>query len=1059
MSYNDNPRFIDDLAKTATHIIRVANQRQREQARIDRSVLGNKSGKVTKIFDSQKPIRPQSAQDIHDITSGDPLISDGAHVQTHGILHSTVAIPSILPASARPSSRAKTAFPKVSVSIKQEPETITSKVSKESIIDNLRGAVAKQALTLAPEDNPSDRAKTPSTSDKVKARVPYVYQKPKEAAETLKAFTATLVDFDRKIIPDVVLPPDPVGVEMLRKFPRPVSSATKTMRKLRDKRRGGAMRKADVGAKETTYHGLKKRFRSEEECQKKYDEYLERKKAGITGSITIDEDGIEEEDDVVERHPLWIHTMHIIHRENYWSRERSRRRLVARRFNLDVRDIWLSNLRHISEMKEIENAYTLAQGYDDDDEIPGQDDEEKQRQLTAFEVVKSKLSAVAEEVESMPDRGLTNRRDVKALEDMSYQIQSVSAARSMHGAFHTHYMPEPKLVLDYVCEPTPLLKPPPPLPPILDSLVYAYHMQAVSITLDEPLKSSKSNNNAHILAWKSKAAPVHHHEKVNKIKPMNEDVYLYIDRLIPEYDRSHQQLSSSSSSSDIGIFWRISVLRLGDVTFTYVLGKELEIADYIGSLWATENDEQVDSTDNGSKPKYDHEDELHPDILQDMEWIESHAGGKEPLTIIVYEESTAKIPIATHLYETVEELEESDISDTESPQPKPKYKQSTTASRSTKETMYQKDVNITIYVISKQGKMVPYCSSAISENEIFCRAHRSIDIEIHVRYPRSSTTMNHNANANANANGCTIALDGGNNGTSFQDYQELSEVIYEHTEGIETIEMNETVLVTSPIELRRLLNVPIAPLSDTAWWIHEARNDDIWPAVCSLIRLYPCEQEHEQDHEHEHEDHKTSDNDVPQYTLDFIRSKAQQKIINRTEGALSASQAYAIAQEVVTRLVVQYDRATKDMSLFMPGAPLSLLTGTSKRPRSSKSNKSRISSQFLDGGSWELMVSSVPSLSLAASGGVPLTSQVPGASEVGTRGFWLKPPRCYPNEETRVAATFFRDALVSTSNTVLVLLTHAIDVPILIPVSIGMKRVLFYGYSFFLSLLRVLFYG
>jgi hypothetical protein len=79
---------------------------------------------------------------------------------------------------------------------------------------------------------------------------------------------------------------------------------------------------------------------------------------------------------------------------------------------------------------------------------------------------------------------------------------------------------------------------------------------------------------------------------------------------------------------------------------------------------------------------------------------------------------------------------------------------------------------------------------------------------------------------------------------------------------------------------------------------------------------------------------------------------------------------------------------------------------------------------------WEDFADEVESLSLRVNGGMALTTQVPGALSYGhTKGIWLK--YALAHECTHVAALFFRNPRLSTTDTVLVNLTLSLDTPIL----------------------------
>ncbi len=83
-------------------------------------------------------------------------------------------------------------------------------------------------------------------------------------------------------------------------------------------------------------------------------------------------------------------------------------------------------------------------------------------------------------------------------------------------------------------------------------------------------------------------------------------------------------------------------------------------------------------------------------------------------------------------------------------------------------------------------------------------------------------------------------------------------------------------------------------------------------------------------------------------------------------------------------------------------------------------------------GQWDpVLDDNCSTLSMVTSGGLDHVAQVPGACEMGKMGLWF-PHKMY-REYTQASALFFRDAKLSTTDTVLVNMTLALDTSLLFP--------------------------
>ena len=95
------------------------------------------------------------------------------------------------------------------------------------------------------------------------------------------------------------------------------------------------------------------------------------------------------------------------------------------------------------------------------------------------------------------------------------------------------------------------------------------------------------------------------------------------------------------------------------------------------------------------------------------------------------------------------------------------------------------------------------------------------------------------------------------------------------------------------------------------------------------------------------------------------------------------------------------------------------------------SNKTIISEFNTFDESWELVADHIPSLSLRVSGKLSRNAQVPGSCDYGKLGLWFT--YRHDKERTQSSASFFRDSETSSTNSVQVLMTLALDTPILVP--------------------------
>jgi hypothetical protein len=85
---------------------------------------------------------------------------------------------------------------------------------------------------------------------------------------------------------------------------------------------------------------------------------------------------------------------------------------------------------------------------------------------------------------------------------------------------------------------------------------------------------------------------------------------------------------------------------------------------------------------------------------------------------------------------------------------------------------------------------------------------------------------------------------------------------------------------------------------------------------------------------------------------------------------------------------------------------------------------------------WEQVADNVPSLSLRVSGALNNNAVCPGSQDFGKPGLWFT-YRHDDRERTQIAANFFRDSEVSSTDSVILLMSLALDTPILVPTSLA----------------------
>lgn len=269
----------------------------------------------------------------------------------------------------------------------------------------------------------------------------------------------------------------------------------------------------------------------------------------------------------------------------------------------------------------------------------------------------------------------------------------------------------------------------------------------------------------------------------------------------------------------------------------------------------------------------------------------------------------------------------------------------------------------------------------------------------------------------------------------------------------------------SVTEVKHLMSMAWAPIvsgkagAGMAWWTDPERSSDLWPRLVDLLLVV------------EDDSMGEGENEAVPAALTF---RADRNSADRVEGALSSQEALSCAHELIELMHVREGneggRGGRDFSihlaaienspLHVPGAFLSPIKYVPPEEGSGVDEKAEKDSadiiNLLREGLWEEVVYSLNSvrsrmlqgynLSMVASGALSAVSVVPGACHYGRKGLWFDDQATGKGsnsdtptsgmevkEYTQASARFFRNKQVSSSNSVLVNMTFALDTAKLFP--------------------------
>lgn len=236
--------------------------------------------------------------------------------------------------------------------------------------------------------------------------------------------------------------------------------------------------------------GLRAKYRGEEQREEAWQAWQD---ASAFASTAVDDEALILPVTKMERHPIYVLYNQRLEYENAMSRYRTKNRLRMKRFVMDVQEVWLTNLKHLQEHQPMDNFFNTPSGG-----RPSTDGGHSSRPRQSLggcqvpiavgsDVPLNREEGWSEGIEQdqygVEGSGLSRRRDAKAITNMHCQIQSVSHERALEPTFHTADVgsfPEPDVSLDYIPAVPPKLGIAPAVPFELETLVSGIVTKTVS---------------------------------------------------------------------------------------------------------------------------------------------------------------------------------------------------------------------------------------------------------------------------------------------------------------------------------------------------------------------------------------------------------------------------------------------------------------------------------------------------------------------------------------------------------------------------------------------------
>ena len=681
--------------------------------------------------------------------------------------------------------------------------------------------------------------------------------------------------------------------------------------------------------------GLREKYRNEDARELAWSTYMDA--VSYADNTAFEDDKQLIPIAVVERHPLMQMFFDRITLENITSRQRTLARLRMKRFVQNVQEVWLTNLAHLRE-HQVESIF-------DGPVVSSGSGSRSGSGANSDGSVGLGVGVGGSSGGGVPrGKGLRDRRDVKAIQNMSSQIQSVSHTRAMKNSFYTTRMPEPSVRLDYVAQPCPkhdlsnILPPPPMLQSLLlqrSGLWTSGSRFPFVVSIDRLIPPGGVEARSHPLP-------------------------------APEHEQGDMGPSASitGSSMSSNVLWRISLIRTNhELDVKSFLVGEYEVHHFLSTLTNScasvvePDDSRSLSTTDGLRVL--EQSQEHEDSVSVHEMGEGTSGVCSSCGVQHVDGTECGV-------ETVYEADEVDVS-------------------------WGNGIELN-------------CGISVGIKYVGARSLSFL------------SPLSHRDN-------CIIVV--------------IRAELKDDYEGVKV-----HPLIMDPVEMLSLLGVQETPsIADSLKeWLRASLessnpNNYIWERLCSQLCF--CEGD---------EDLETGDplpsnlelrpyeEDLAARYQDYDINIGDEVITHTSDTVLTSAKAIAAAYAMLSLLEVSDDLEVSLGQLNIPEG-VSICSDPEDMVEVHAADKKLIEVEppifeyTADNYSFEELSDVVNSLSLRVSGGALLLKKIPGASSVGSMGLWYKYP--LHKERTQASSIFYRNPQVSSTNTVLVNLTLALDTSVL----------------------------
>ena len=692
----------------------------------------------------------------------------------------------------------------------------------------------------------------------------------------------------------------------------------------KDKHNDGKVVSEKQGPTDWSCFGLKSKYRGEREREEVWQLW---KSANQIAVKSLDQNFILPVVKI-DRHPFYIQYYKHLSIENSECLVRTKSRLLMKRFVFDVQEVWLTNLEHLRE----HNPVFMYTNNENSSSSPQKISEESGDNL-------------------LRGNGLDHRRDVKSIESMDSQIQSVSQKRAFSKAYHTARLPSVQIMLDYVAAPTPYLRDIKCIPPTIEPLIRDVRISSVS---------------ASRLGMSSTIPDLYSQRKYPDLFYV-----LHIDRLLPSVEFVQQGVVTE-------VLWRFTLFCSEDSTETQVYEcPESSIAAYVAEYIFLKANVDNNNMENNNNQYHEAVDHRTPYML-----CSSAVYNSPDSVILPFSVGSSNSNTTAASLEIIADLSVAVIG----------------FSRT-----YENGTDQFTYFDCKQNV-------ALFDRHV--DDIHAIKIEICVRMLRYADE----------------ALS-----TSIRN----------------DVHDQRIFLECSPPELRHLLhNAPcgsnsdlnLFSLSNIHWWLNENRNSDLWPYLSEHLIL----------------ESPTVTVDTASYQLRFTTTTIQRQAYKsdgsgvskvrpeQVPGALSTLEALSCAYELLETIRL-IPLINSQHSLMLVNSSTDLLSKSEHKSHLDSSSKlydvhlpsdsrskamsaiNPIVKQMIADGLWEGIEDSALNSSMILSSALQYVTQVPGSYEYGRKGLWWTDQNTAPKEYTQAAVKLYRETRASSTKSVLVNVTYALD--------------------------------